>query len=169
MCKPFEAQQRTNFSHSAGFAFLRREHVLFASIIIRSWVQATDLLPHTFFSVCDIIISLQGTKLLGTLLESVLSSEELYMSCLDKCHRFLLDDSFLSQDLSKILQTLQAVMLTLRSYGEQVLGSNYITKCLLSSLASACQRQMCMGPKGDDGNEQPSTIEIVRQVSDSIK
>ncbi|KAK7679665.1 hypothetical protein QCA50_017377 [Cerrena zonata] len=130
---------------------LRNERQLFGQVIVRAWTQTQQSFPDRFSHVHDIICSLQGTNQLEPFLLGVLDSQPTFSVFLDKIHLLLLDESLIDQELCDVIATLVQVMIALKEYGNQALGLNPRTTALLSSITSACQRQMCMGSRDPQG------------------
>ena len=127
------------------------------------------MLPEIFPYVGGMVTFFDELGTLGPLLEIVLSSQALYLSFVHRSSLLLKDESSLGQELNTQILTIQIVLHTMWKQGEQYLGSNDPTRDLLSGLTSACQRQLCNEPAGDDGNEHPVTMETVQEALTCIK
>lgn len=129
------------------------------------------MLPSMFPRIIAFITTIRDFPQIDSLLECILSTQELLTSFINKGRVLLLDDSYIDQELHDAIQTFHMVMQMRITDAQQVLGNNLsIAKYLLSSLISACQRQLCMGgPIIDDGSEHLVTREIVHAILDCIK
>lgn len=144
-----------------------RNHILFGSLIIRAWTQTTELIPLMFSHVSSIIHSFQGSEMMRPLVQSSMDSEASYLAFLDKIILLLLEESIIDQQLCEVITSLTQVMLAVGLRWGQLIGSNPRTRALLSSITSACQRQLCLG--SPDLDEHSITVRIVQETLNTVK